>query len=136
MGTGKPGSSLNGLVERPNRTIANGVYAKLLNAGLSDKFWCYAAEDSNLKMRRMLHSAISTTPYYAWTGRLPEFSDMKIWGCHVYVVDTNVNRTKLADRTYVGLFMKFSSTTKIVVYYNPSTKNLVEHHMPTLMNLI
>ena len=76
MGTGKSSSSFNGLVERPNRTIANSVRAKLLNAGLPDKFWCYAAEDMNFKMRRMLHSAISTTPYYAWTGNLPKFSDM------------------------------------------------------------
>ena len=42
---------------------------------------------------------------------------MKIWGCHVYVVDTSVTRTKLADRTYVGLFMKFSSTTKIAIKF-------------------
>ena len=122
MGTGKSGSSLNGIVERPNRTIANSVRAKLMNAGLSDRFWCYAAEDANFKMRRMLHSSIGKSPYQAWTNKKPEFSDMKIWGSHVYVVDTNVTRTKLADRTYVGLFMKFSSTTKIVVYYNPSTK--------------
>ena len=122
MGTGKSGSSLNGIVERLNRTIANGVRAKLLNAGLSDKFWCFAAEDSNFKMRRMLHTGTNSTPYYEWTGQKPEFSDMKIWGCHVYVLDTNATCTKLADRMYVGLFMKFSSTTKIIVYYNPRTK--------------
>ena len=38
------------------------------------------------------------------------------------MVDTDVSRTKLSNRTYVGLYMKFASTTKIVVYYNPSTK--------------
>ena len=122
FGTGKSGSSMNGIIERPNRTIANSVRAKLLNAGLSDKFWCYAAEDSNFKLRRMLHTGISMTPYQAWTGTKPTFSDMKIWECHVYVVDMNPSRTKLANRTYVGLFMKFSSTTKIIVYYNPSTQ--------------
>ena len=40
MGTGRSSSAFNGLVERPNRTIANSVRAKLLNGGLSDKFWC------------------------------------------------------------------------------------------------
>ena len=121
LGTGRSGSSLNGIIERPNRTLANSVRAKLLNAGLPDKFWCFAAEDANFKLRRMLHTAINKTPYQAWTGKIPEFSDMKIWGSQVYVVDTDVTRTKLANRTYVGLFMKFSSSTKIIVYYNPQT---------------
>ena len=122
MGTGRSGSSFNGLVERPNRTIANSVRAKLLNASLPDEFWCYAAEDANFKLRRMLHMAIDVTPYQAWTGKKPQYSDMKIWGSHVYVVDTDVTRAKLDKRTYVGLFMKFSATTKIIVYYNPKTR--------------
>ena len=122
MGTGRSGSSFNGLVERPNRTIANSVRAKLINAGLPDKFWCYAAEDANFKLRRMLHTALTVTPYQAWNGTKPQYSDMKIWGCHVYIVDTDVTRTKLDNRTYVGLFMKFSATTKIIVYYNPKTQ--------------
>ena len=122
MGTGRSGSSFNGLVERPNRTIANSVRAKLLNAGLDDKFWCYAAEDANFKLRRMLHTATHVTPYQAWTGNKPKYSDMKIWGCHIYIVDTDVTRTKLDNRTYVELFMKFSATTKIIVYYNPKTE--------------
>ena len=94
MGTGKSGSSLNEIVQRPNRTIANSVRAKLLNAGLSDKFWCFATEDSNFKLQRMLHASISTTPYEAWTNTKLEYNDMKKWGCHVYVVDTDVTRNK------------------------------------------
>ena len=122
MGTGRSGSSFNGLVERPNRTIANSVRAKLLNASLPDEFWCYAAEDANFKLRRMLHTSIHITPYQAWTGKKPQYSDMKIWGSHVYVVDTDVTRAKLDKRTYVGLFMKFSATTKIIIFYNPKTR--------------
>ena len=85
MGTGNSVSSSNGIVKRPNRTIANGVRAKLLNAGLSEKFWCFAAEDSNFKLRRLLHTSISTTPYEAWSNAKPTYNDMKIRGCHVYV---------------------------------------------------
>lgn len=105
MGTGKAGISLNSIIERPNRTIANSVHAKLLNAVLSDKFWCHAAEDSNFKLGRMLHTATKTTPYQAWSGTKPELADMKIRGCHVYVVGTNVSHTKFSNRTYIDLFM-------------------------------
>ena len=82
----------------------------------------YAAEDANFKLRRMLHTAFQVTPYQAWTGKIPQYSDMKIWGSHVYVVDTTVTRAKLDKRMYVGLFMKFSATTKIIVHYNPKTR--------------
>ena len=71
LGTGRAGSSLNGLIECPNRTIANSVRAKLLNSSLPDKFWCYAAEDTNYKLCRVLHSALNKTPYEAWTNHKP-----------------------------------------------------------------
>ena len=70
----------------------------------------------------MLHTAIHKTPYQAWTDKVPSCDDMKIWGCQVYILNMDVTRIKLENRTYVGLFMKFASTTKIIVYYNPRTK--------------
>ena len=65
LGTGRSGSSLNGLVKRPNRTIAEAVRAKLTNSGLGDEFWCFAAEDTVFKQRRMLHTTTGMTPYHA-----------------------------------------------------------------------
>ncbi len=49
---------------------------------------------------------------------------MKTWGCHVYIINTDTTGTKLNNGTYIGVFMKFVSTIKIVVYYNPKTKTL------------
>ena len=122
MGTCRSGSAFNGLVERPNRTIANSVWAKLLNAGLSDKFWCYTAEDANFELHRKLHTAIKVTTYQAWNGSTPQYSDMKIWECHVYVVDTDVTCTKLDHIIYISLFMKFSTTMKIIVLLPQDSK--------------
>ena len=62
--------SLNGLVERPNCTIAEAVRAKLTNSGRQDNFWCFVAEDTVFKQRRTLHTAIGTTPYKAWFNRI------------------------------------------------------------------
>ena len=79
-GTGKSGSALNGRVERPNRTIAEAVQAKLYNCGLDDIFWCYAAEDAVFKHRRILHTAINTTPYKAWFRTNPHYDGMDFLG--------------------------------------------------------
>ena len=124
LGTGRSGSSLNGLVEQPNRTIAEAVRAKLTNSDLPDEFWCFAAEDTVFKHRRILHTAIGTTPFQAWFNRLPDFNDMRIFGSHVYVVNTDVTRQKLDPRTFLGLYLKFESTTRVIVYYNPTTKKI------------
>ncbi len=124
LGTGRSGSSLNGIIERPNRTIAEAVRAKLLNSGLGDEFWCYAAEDTVFKQRRTLHAAIGTTPYELWFNRKPHYNDMRIFGSHVYVVDTDVTRQKLDPRTFLGIYLKFASTTRVIVFYNPKTKKV------------
>ena len=92
LGARRSGSSLNGLVERPNRTIAEAVSAKLTNSGLGDEFWCFAAEDTVFKQRRMLHTTTGMTPYHAWFNRVPDYTDMCVFGGHVYVVDTDVTR--------------------------------------------
>ena len=115
---------MNGLVEQPNRTIADVVRAKLTNAGLHDKFWCFVAEDTAFKLRRTYHTATGTTPYYSWFNKVPEYTDMRIFGSHVYVVDTDVTRQKLDAKTFLGYFLKFASTTRVVVYYNPTTNKI------------
>ena len=47
---------------------------------------------------------------------------MRVFGSHVYVVNTDSTRQKLDPRTFLGLYMKFASTTRVVVYYNPLTR--------------
>ena len=47
---------------------------------------------------------------------------MKIWDNHVHKVDPDTFCTKLSSRVFVGLFMKFTSTTIIIVFYSAHTK--------------
>ena len=100
------------------------MIAKLTNSGLDDTFWCFAPEDVVFKQRRILHTSIGTTPYQAWFDRIPHYRDMRIFGSHVYVVNTDVTRQKLDPRTFLGFFLKFASTTRVIVYYNPRTKKI------------
>lgn len=66
--------------------------------------------------------AINTTPYYAWYKRMPDYSDMRVFGSHVYVVNTDITWQKLDTRTFLGFYFKYTSTMHAVVYYNPTTK--------------
>ena len=49
---------------------------------------------------------------------------MRIWGCHIYIIHNSKDRQKLDPTGFLGYFMKFSSSSKIAVYYNPTTKCL------------
>ena len=42
----------------------------------------------------------------------------------MYVVNTDVTRQKLDPRTFLGVYLKFASTTRVIVYYNPKTKKI------------
>ena len=95
IGTGRDASNLNGMVERPNRTIANVTRAKLRNANLDGTFWCMASGDAVFKRCRIKPSTISSTPYELWHGHKPRFQDMRIWGCHIYIIQNSNDRQKL-----------------------------------------
>ena len=109
LGTSQSGGSRIGQFERPNRTIVEDVWAKLTNSGLSDDFWCFAAEDTMFKQHHILHRSIGTTPYYVWFKSIPEYSDMLVFGSHIHVVNTNVTRQKLDPRMFLGFYLQFAS---------------------------
>ena len=74
--------------------------------------------------RRILHTAIGTTPYNAWFNKVLDDIEMCIFGSHVYVVDTDVTRQKLDPRTFLGYYLKVASTTRVIVFYNPATRKI------------
>lgn len=104
MGTGKSGSSLNRTAECPNRTIANSMWTKLMNAGLLDEFWCFAAEDSNSNLRHVTYDNMHCSlPSLEWgKARIFWYENMGLSYLRTYVVDTIISRTKLAHQLYVG----------------------------------
>lgn len=122
--TGGYASWLNGKVERPHRTIAAKVRAMLYNSGLSNKFWCYAAESAADTYRYTFHSALQKTPYEAWYGIKPNINHFRVWGCIVYVRVPHPK--KLDDRVSRGYFLGFSKSRLIIHWLDPSS-NTVKH---------
>jgi len=122
--TGGHASFLNGKIERPHRTISQMVRAMLLNSGLPNKLWCYAAETAADIYRYTYHSALGMTPYEAWYGTKPHINNLRVWGCYVYV--RVPDPTKLSHRVTRGYFLGFTKSRLIVRWYDPST-SMVKH---------
>jgi hypothetical protein len=120
--TGGYASFLNGKIEHPHQTISQMVRAMLLNSGLPDKLWCYAAETAADIYRYTHHSALGMTPYEAWYGTKPHINNLRVRGCYVYV--RVLEPTKLAPRVHRGHFLGFTKSRLIVRWYDPTTSSV------------
>ncbi|KAL4334613.1 hypothetical protein GQ457_07G009640 [Hibiscus cannabinus] len=75
----------NGVSERRNRTLLDMVRSMMSHSGLPTTFWGYALETAAFTLNRVPSKSVQKTPHEMWTGRRPNMSLMKIWGCKAYV---------------------------------------------------
>ena len=65
------------------------------------------------------------TPETKYTGKTPDISNLKIFGCVAYVHVPKKRRKKLDSRTIQCLFMGFDSETKAYRLYNQSRRKII-----------
>ncbi|CAG4980328.1 unnamed protein product [Colias eurytheme] len=76
----------NGLSERMNRTLIERAKCMLLNSGLQKDFWAEAVTTAAYIVNRSPTRSLSdATPYEVWTGKKPNLSHMRIFGCPAMV---------------------------------------------------
>ncbi|KAK8569059.1 hypothetical protein V6N12_007591 [Hibiscus sabdariffa] len=75
----------NGVSERRNRTLLDMVRSMMSHTDLPTSFWGYALETAAFTLNRVPFKSVQKTPHEMWTGRRPNMSFMKIWGCKAYV---------------------------------------------------
>ena len=119
--TGGYASYLNGKVEHPNLTIANGVRALLRNANQDDDKWCFAAQSYPDSYNLTLHSALNKSPHEDWYGKKGHIETLRVWGSSLFPVDYEL---KLDDRVKDAKFMGFGNSSRIVQYIDPKMKRI------------
>lgn len=76
----------NGLAERMNRTLLERARCMLLNAKLQKQYWAEAVSCAAYITNRCPTRALSfLTPEEIWTGKKPNISHLKIFGCEAMV---------------------------------------------------
>ncbi|CCO33001.1 Retrovirus-related Pol polyprotein from transposon TNT 1-94 Includes: RecName: Full=Protease [Rhizoctonia solani AG-1 IB] len=77
----------NGRIERKNRDVMGITRAVLQESGLAPRFWgeavLFAAYILNFRPNSALGGSI---PYTEWTGRVPDVSHLRSFGCDAYVL--------------------------------------------------
>ncbi|KAK8694010.1 hypothetical protein V6N13_071574 [Hibiscus sabdariffa] len=106
----------NGVSERRNRTLLDMVRSMMSHTDLPTSFWGYALETAAFTLNRVPSKSIQKTPHEMWTGRRPNMSFMKIWGCKAYV--KHQMSTKLEPKSEKCTFVGYPKETKGYYFYN------------------
>ena len=123
--TGTDSSSQNGLVERPHRTIGDAVRTMLYSAKLEPKFWPYALRHFIHVYNQIPHGDREEAPSTICTGRRPNLSLLRVWGCRIYALPPTKHRSAKADvDTRTGIFLGYHKTMKNAYYYDVVTKTV------------
>ena len=99
----------NGVAERINRTLLDGVRSMLHGVGLTKGFWGWALECFNYTRNRVPTRGRSdgVSPYEAWTGRKPNLSHLKTFGSPVLYRYDDQSRKKLDPRARKGILVGY-----------------------------
>ena len=102
----------NGIVERANLTIANGVRTNLLQANQPPSMWGEAAQ-AVCRTRNMLprESLNWLSPFEVRYGHAPDLSTLHPWGCRAHVYKY-WRKGKFEERAVSGVLMGYAERKK------------------------
>ena len=115
----------NGVAERKNRHIAEVARALMAEKNMPHSFWAEAVSTAIYIMNRTSTAAIhDVTPEERFTGKKPDLSHLKVFGCIAYVHVPDELRTKLDPKAEKCIFIGYSLEQKECRCYNPVTRKL------------
>ena len=114
----------NGVVERKNRVIQEMARTMLHN---KDVEWGEAVNTACLTITRVyFRPGTKNTHYELWKGRKPNVKYFRIFGSTCFILKDRENAGKFDSRSYEGIFLGYSSTSKAYRVYNKRTKKVME----------
>ena len=116
----------NGVAERANRTLDEGVTTMLEESKLPLSMWYHAlaalVHTRNRSPNSALGGNISFTCFY---GKVPDVSYFRVFGCTAYVHVQKNKRKKLQSHTQRCVFIGYPLEYKGWKFYNPITKTIL-----------
>jgi hypothetical protein len=109
-----------GVVERKNITIMEAVKTMIHDQDIPMHLWAEATKKIVYVQNRLSHSALGfKTPEEMFSGKKPEVSHLKIFGCPVFVHIPKEKRTKLDPSRKNGIFVGYYEVSKAFKVYIP-----------------
>jgi hypothetical protein len=103
------------------------VRSMMIQTNLPLSFGDYALETVAFTLNRVSTKSVERTLYEIWTGKRPELSFLKVWGCEAYV--KRLMSDKLTPKSDKYFFVGYSRETKVYYFYNKAKcKVFVTHN--------
>ena len=116
----------NGVAERLNRTLIEGVRTMLADSRLPHRFWAEALSTCvYLRNRSPTKAVTGVTPYEAWSGTKPDVSHLRVCGCSAYALVPKVERSKLDSKTRKCVLLGYGSNQIGYRLYDLDCKKVV-----------
>ena len=112
----------NGTAERGWRTLFEMARCLLIDAKLPKELWTYAVMTAAYIRNRCYNSRIEQTPFYLFTGRKPNVSNMHVFGTTCFAYEQN--KTKLDARCREGIFVGYDKNSPAYLVYYPDTNEI------------
>jgi hypothetical protein len=119
--TAPDSSSEVGQVERPHRTIADGVRTMLYASAQPPKFWPYALINFVNISNCIPRGDRPHAPITMCTGKRPNLSHLRIFGSRIYALPTDKRDAKIDVHARPGIFLGFKRSLKHAYYLDDLT---------------
>jgi len=114
-----------GRIERLWRTLTDGAKALLLYASLPERFWGQAFLTMIYIRNRCWSSGSNGIPLELVTGKRPNLSYLRVFGCPAFVHIDESSKRKLGDKAWKGVFVGYAFDSPAWIVYNPRTRKLI-----------
>jgi hypothetical protein len=116
----------NGVAERANRDLGEGVTTMLNESGLPPQFWGEAVFSFvHVRNRYGISTINHATPYQIAYKHQPDIGHLCIWGCAAYVHVQKDKRKGLGSHMEKCVFIGYPPGYKGWKFYNPVSKKTI-----------
>ncbi|GJW93308.1 putative ribonuclease H-like domain-containing protein [Tanacetum coccineum] len=117
----------NGVAERKNRTLIEAARTMLADSKFPTMFWTEAVSTACYVLNRVLVTRPhNKTPYELLSGKVPNISHLKPFGCHVTILNTSDHLGKFEGKADEGFIVGYAAHSKAYRVYNLSSKKIEE----------
>jgi len=102
----------NGVEERCNRIVQERMTALLTDAGLDFKYWGEAAVTATVTDNRIPQLGQSKTPFELFYNKVPDLSDLRVFGCKGWAYLPPKLRRSLDPRAIPCTFLGYAAGIK------------------------
>nr|GEW33042.1 retrovirus-related Pol polyprotein from transposon TNT 1-94 [Tanacetum cinerariifolium] len=115
------------IVERAYRKLRKISRAMLDEQSIPQIFWCHAIDTTTCIFNRVyIRRCINETSYQILRNRNPSLEYFRVFGCKVFILNIKVHFTKFDPKSYEGVFLGYSQTSKAYIVLNKKTIRIEE----------